>query len=187
MKMQLSLIRGTLVSGLTIAAAILPQTALAQYSSPVRVTNTKTDAVPIKDQDHGARQPVFMHASIDFYDGSYYPHITPAANMYTVPANKRLVIEYYTADIPALTAQRVRVSIQTTSAGNPIALYFLPLGNPIAFDPFGLQATSIGSGLIRIYCDAGATVHLNVSRNNPNSDTTAGDITLSGYLVDLLP
>ena len=140
----------------------------------------------MKDQDHGARQPVIMQAAIDFYDGSYYPHITPAANMYTVPANKRLVIEYYSADIPALTAQRVRLSIQTTTAGNPISLYFLPLNAPVAFDPFGLQATSIASGLV-IYCDPLTAVHLNVTRSTNGGATTAGNVTLSGYLVDLVP
>lgn len=185
MKLNHSLPRRTLFLALTLAAVLLPQAAQAQYSSPVRVANTEAQPVPVKNLDHGARQPVYLHASVDFYDGSYYPHTLPSANLYTVPANKRLVLEYFSADIPAMVGQRVRIGIITASAGNPTALYFMPLGTPIAFDPFGTQATAIASNLIHIYCDAGSTVHLSVSRNAPSGDTSNGEITLSGYLVDL--
>ncbi len=187
MNTPMSPFRRALFLGLTLTAALLPRAAQAQFSSPVRITNTPAQSVPVKDQDHGARQPVYMHASVDFYDGSYYPHIVPSSDLYTVPANKRLVLEYFTADIPAMVGQRVRVSLQTASAGNSIALYYMPLDTPVAFDPFNIQATSIASRVIRIYCDPGSTVHLSVSRSTNGGTTTSGDITVSGYLVDLLP
>lgn len=185
MKTSMTLSRSTLFLGLAFSAVLLQPAAQAQFSSPVRITNTTTQSVPVKDQDHGARQPVYLHASVDFYDGSYYPHFTPSSNMYTVPANKRLVLEYFTADIPAMVGQRVRVSLQTTTAGNSIALYYMPLETPVAFDPFNIQATSIASRVIRIYCDPGSSVHLSVSRSTNGGVSTPGDITISGYLVDL--
>lgn len=186
MKLSHSLIRRTLTLSLTIAGAMLPQVAQAQYSSPVRITNTTTQSVPVKDMDHGARQPVLLQSTVDFYDGSYYPHLS-ASNMYTVPANKRLVLEYYSAEIPALLAQRVRAFILTSSAGKSPVVVYLPLALPISIDPFASEGSSIGAGLMRVYCDPGATVHLSVSRNAPAGDNTAGNVTLSGYLVDLLP
>ncbi|QOY89877.1 hypothetical protein [Paludibaculum fermentans] len=187
MKTSTSPFRRALFLGLTLTAALLPRAAQAQFSSPVRITNTTTQSVPVKDQDLGARQPVYLHAAVTFFDGSYFPHLLPAANLYTVPANKRLVLEYFTADIPAMAGQRVRVTLQTTSAGNSTALYYMPLETPVATDSLNLQATSIASRLIRIYCDPGAGVQISVARSANLGVPASGDITFSGYLVDLLP
>ena len=76
-----------------LTASLATGTAQSAVASLVQIVNTSANPVPTQDTDDGARQPVVINTTVDN---------NPNANqgitfgIYTVPAGKRLVIEYVT-------------------------------------------------------------------------------------------
>ena len=193
------------VSLTIMAAAVTVQSAFSAQTSPpgpdVRVINTQTNPVPVtltgnlavdtstnapllvRDVDNPARQPVIRLAD----DVNVLVGETQASKqMYTVPAGKRLVIEFVSVRTFVDPGQKVFVEVgvsdgQTSYDINlaPTLVGKFPAGNSGLFGD-----RSAISQQTRLYANAGDTVHAFVQKND---DTGAGqaNINVTGYLVDV--
>jgi hypothetical protein len=86
-----------------------------------------------------------------------------------VPAGKRLVIEYISANVEDATLNNM--TIQTTAGGSTVAHYFLLTPPPET------STISIGSQAVRLYADPSTQVSVCVAG--------LGVVSLTGYLVQL--
>jgi hypothetical protein len=159
-------------------------------SEPVPVTGTVSVSnlggtpLPVRDVDNPARQP-FQASIIE------PPLGTPNPVFFTVPAGKRLVIEYVSAEALALDPDCVtppRFALTTTAGGTPLAHFFYPENSgTISFS--GNTAKVYGlSRQTRIYADPLTQVKLNVRTDALPlcSYNSAGrDLHISGYLVNV--
>jgi hypothetical protein len=199
------------VSLTIMTAALTVQSAHSAQTSPpgpdVRVVNTQTNPVPVsvinfptgtntvnvssstnapllvRDVDNPARQHVVRLAvQLNILVGE-----TQAGGlMYTVPAGKRLVIEFVSVRTFVDPGQKVFVDVgvsdgQTTYDINlaPTLVGTFPAGNSGLFGD-----RSAISQQTRLYANAGDTVHAFVQKND---DAGAGqaNLTVTGYLVDV--
>jgi hypothetical protein len=136
----------------------------AAVSALVTVSNTAANPVPNRDQDNPAQQPFQQIAQPDTRGTGQ----TRAETDFTVPAGKRLVIEYVSAGIAAGNGS---VAVETTAGGNPAAYYFI---NPAA------PVSTRGFFPTRIYADPNTNVSVVVTGAN-----TQADVELSGYYVNI--
>jgi hypothetical protein len=199
------------VSLAIIAAAVTVQSAFSAQTSPpgpdVRVINTQTNPVPVsvinfptgtntvnvssstnapllvRDVDNPARQPAVRLAD----DVNVLVGETQAfKQMYTVPAGKRLVIEFVSVRTFVLPpGQKLFVEVgvsdgQTTYDINlaPTLVGTFTVGNGVQGDHSAISQQT------RLYANAGDTVRAFVQKND---DVGAGQatITVMGYLVDV--
>ncbi len=141
----------------------------------VKVLNTAAIPVLVRDVDNAARHAFQAQVVVSL-------SATTARNsaaITTVPAGKRLVIEYVSVLASGPTGQRYQASIgvrQGTTAG----LYFLALSPQGTFD-FNDQL--IAGQPTRLYSDAGTSVGVELVRS-ATASTAFGIFTISGYLVD---
>jgi hypothetical protein len=114
--------------------------------------------------------------------------------IYTVPANKRLVIEYvsFTAcGLPGLTAQ-AEILLTTVGGGGNNVAHALNVTPPLAAP--GNSAIGCASGtpastssigqIVRLYAETGSSVTFNGDRANGVTGNASFKWTFSGYLVD---
>jgi hypothetical protein len=148
-----------------VALLALSCTALAFGQAPVDVKNGIKDPLPVKDLS--AHNAVVISALAPV-DGGW----SPAA--YTVPARKRLVIEYIAYEIETLaTSAVVRLRARFNGATH-IGTY----GHTSV-----LTQRVLGSHAVKVYVDAGQVV--TVSAETAQTGFGAARITLAGYLVDM--
>jgi hypothetical protein len=159
---------------------------------PVQVTNvplpvegavTVEGTVPTRDVDHPASQPFQHQELIGFGEGLFGGQAE-----FTVPEDKRLIIEFVTFELNIPTGQRPTFNWVAVSneSGNvsPLRHYF----------PLTYQATTLLSGRVadifiassptRLYADPGTTVQLAVRRDK-DAGTGAAAVTVSGHFVDV--
>ena len=153
MKYTILRVATMLLLGVTVFG-VAPCTAFAQ-AKPALVRNV----------DEGALQPIqfnlLPHSSIGNSNAVYFQ----------VPAGKRLVIEYYSAQAQDLSGGAAAMTLSTTSNGNS-ASYIVYVNK---------NDTNAVNQTTRIYADPGSFVQAFAF----NSGTTCGgSITLSGYLVN---
>jgi hypothetical protein len=152
-------------------------------NASVFVNNPATDPVRVRSVNDGI-QPVQAHASCTTNALGCLP------NIYTVPAGKRLVIEYVSAEACLLPGVAALFSI-STSVGGQYVTHYLP-GTPPANSPgsvqFGCNASPssfvTAGAQVRIYADAGTTIQGEAARN-PVTGVINADLAISGYLIDV--
>ena len=166
---------------LVSAVAILtPRTGLGQPNAPIPTqlnVHVKNTLLDVRDVDNPARQPVQADAECSSEQLGCF------LTIYTVPAGKRLVIEYASmeANIPEGQITQLRV---TTVAGGVPSGHRLPLSAPsVTFGSGGGHLTSVGQQ-VRLYADPGTSVVV-VSLRTSNVGTATFRFTISGHLVDV--
>jgi hypothetical protein len=146
----------------------------------VKVTNTRSAPVLTRDVDNPALQP-FQNSQVIS---------TPAGLLggdgtFTVPAGKRLVIEFlsFQGSWPAGQATtRLFIGVCNSGGGQCQTEFFLPA---ISQGPdFGGNSLFAASSPMRLYADPGTDVTVSV-RRNATAGTGLAVVAISGYLVDL--
>ncbi len=140
----------------------------------VQVSNPAGAPVPVRDVDNPARQTV--HTNVFCLANSM---IGCDETIYTVPAGKRLVIEYASmvAEIPVGQVASWTIS---TFVGGRLERHRFPQTPPsVAFN--NVNATESGQQ-VRIYADPGTNVK---AGGIPNSGSGPFTFTISGHLVDV--
>ena len=146
--------------------------AVADEIKDVRVINTESMPAKVRDVDNG-RNPVHAEVNCVVDEGGGCLRL-----IYTVPADKRLVIEFASMRARVTDAQVSRMSMYTTVGGAEVLHYLTP--TPSSTIDNG--ETSAGQQ-VRLYADAGTGVW--VSGEPFDSDGTSNfHFTISGYLVD---
>ncbi len=135
---------------------------------PVTVSNT----VQNRDSDNSARQPVGITTELS----SLTPGQIISKIIYTVPANKRLVIEMASVGSQSSTdTNRYRIQLSTT------------VGTGVSYAIFSAAPSPApGPGVcqpMRLYADPGTVVFADLLSNANNAPDVA--VSFSGYLVDL--
>lgn len=199
------------VSLTIMAAAVTVQSAFSAQTSPsgpdVRVVNTQTNPVPVsvinfpagtntvnvssstnapllvRDVDNPARQPVVRLADdVNLIVGESQAF----KQMYTVPAGKRLVIEFVSVRTFVGPGQNLFVSVGVSDGQNFYDINLAPtLVGTFTVGTGGNQGDrSAISQQTRFYANAGETVRAFAQKND---DLGAGQatITVMGYLVDV--
>ncbi len=100
----------------------------------------------------------------------------------TVPAKKRLVIEYASGEAFVPTGQKVLFSVITTIGGATTGTrHYLDTD---ALGSFGAPDYFRAGQLVRLYADPGTTVMLRAIRDVATGDALAR-MSISGYLVNV--
>jgi hypothetical protein len=150
----------------------------------VLIDNTVGDPVRVRNVND-AIQPVQASSSCLTTALGCLPTI------YTVPAGKRLVIEYASMDLCVLPGQSATLSIATT-VGGQAAFHYLN-GTPPAAAPGTISigcnsptpSSEVATGQqVKIYADAGTGVVVTGSRNS-TVGSASFHFSISGYLVDV--
>jgi hypothetical protein len=138
----------------------------------------RAQSIPIRDVENPARQPFQRELQITVPAGS-----NGVAQTFTVPAGKRLVIEFVAASLGLFPGQK-GILLITTTVGGSIASYDLPLTDQgVGFTGFAGFRTS---QMVRIYADPGSTVTVVVGSDGATFPVAIGElVSLSGYLVTL--
>jgi hypothetical protein len=150
----------------------------------VAVTNTPTvnvaslPTVLVQSRDEPARQPFQRFGSFQIEAPAFGGN-----DSFTVPAGKRLVIEYVSFRSNILTGanQIVSFSLGNQGGGSIGGFGFVP---QTTIDSAVSTTGFIAHEPIRAYCDPGTSVTVTAIRNSTvGSDTVS--YTLTGYFVDL--
>jgi hypothetical protein len=154
----------------------------------VRVVNGVEEPVPVtgkvKAKLTAERQPFQRDVSITVPAGQ----LTHATS-FTVPAGKRLVLEYASGFVGVSVSELVRVNVDTTVGADRVRHTIAPSVYRREFPP-DVQADfmmTFGQPL-KVYADPGSTVLVMASRSENGWITpTTFSLALSGYLVDCGP
>ena len=100
----------------------------------------------------------------------------------TVPAGKRLVIEYVSGQAFLPSGQKALFSVIVSLKGQSTGTWHYLESTVVG--PFGSQDCFQCGRMVRLYADAGATVMLRTDRDLA-TDTGLSRMTLSGHLVSV--
>src|SRR5262249_59990259 len=104
----------------------------------VRVGNPASAPLPVRDVDMGARRAFQASVNLDMSGTS--------GTGLTIPAGKRLVIEFVSVSGSSSTSTQPYVDIFATLAGSPLTSYLMPL----AQSPIAPQQVSLAQS-VKIY------------------------------------
>lgn len=141
------------------------------------VANTADEPVPTRDVDNPAREPFQRFLVEQLNDGEFSAGDRVS---FSVPAGKRLVIEYVSLLSVVPTGQKLRVKIDAFAGGH--GSHQLTLSGEGSFQ--GGRDDYKASHLTRIYADPGTDVFIRVARNS-TSGIAGINASVSGYLVDV--
>lgn len=131
------------------------------------VANPTSRPVPTDDVNEPAFQP---------FQATLFPHSSnsnEATDSLTVPAGKRLVIEYYSSQPQDLSGGAAGM-VLTTTAGGSFVQYIVYVN---------ANTTNQVNQAARIYADPGSTVE--AFAFNANASSCAGFVSVSGHLVNV--
>lgn len=134
---------------------------------PATIVNPTTSPVPTTDVNEAALQP---------FQATLFPHSSTtneATDTFTVPAGKRLVIEYYSSQPQDLSGGAAGM-VLTTTAGGTFVQYIVYVN---------ANTTNQVNQTTRIYADPGTTVE--AFAFNANANSCAGFVSVSGHLVNV--
>jgi hypothetical protein len=138
------------------------------------VENTAQAPVLARDVDEPARQPFQRTGSIDFAAGE---HIS--LTEFVVPTNKRLVIEYVSANIVLMDQPLTLFAVHTAAASSGGTHFFVPILLP------NLTGSYMVSQQTRLYANPGSTVTIEARRLiTPDLEAVSGLAGFSGYLIN---
>lgn len=141
----------------------------------VQVVNPSDSPVLGRDVDHPARHPFQRGVVMDFETGQGI-----ATAQFTVPANKRLVVEYVSANITLTDGVIFRFSVRTSAGDSTGTHYFAPMSQPNFPESYTISQQT------RLYASPGSTVTIEARRIvNATSLPDTGFATISGHLVDM--
>lgn len=141
----------------------------------VEVVNTSDSPVLGRDVDHPARHAFQRGVTLEFATGEGI-----ASAQFTVPANKRLVIEYVSANIVLTDGIIFRFSVRTSAGSSTGTHYFVPMSQPNFPEGYTISQDT------RLYAAPGTTVTIEARRVvNATSLPSTGFAEISGHLVDL--
>ncbi len=151
-----------------------PTVGLSPSANTVNIA-MPTSPLPVQVTEVAPRQPVQV-----------FKHVEPLPfdleqPIYTVPAGKRLVVEYVSTYMVIPVGSGAFANI-TTEVGGTTARHYLPMTEQTTYDA-GTTEVSVGQQLTRLYADPGTTVVYEVHRNTGSLNTET-EISFSGYLVD---
>jgi hypothetical protein len=146
-------------------------------SNTVHIGNTAASAVPVVNIND-AGQP-FQNATNSVQSGTN----VSVATIATVPAGKRLVIEFVSMTGQVPPGQHVELLQITTVAGTSGGITHDLLVNPQPDAVIG-DALFRASQQVRLYANAGTQVQALFRRSSSAGNATF-EATLSGYLVDM--
>jgi hypothetical protein len=132
----------------------------AQYSSPIH------------DVDNPARQPLKAGTGVQFALGQ----TQASANVVTVPANKRLVLEYFTM---ACQASLASMALSESSPSSLIATLDMSAGMHLPFGPTGF---TVWSSLLHYTVDAGNTLSLLATNSKPTVSYLCNGYVIGHYV-----
>ena len=135
-----------------------------------------TSPIPVRDVDNPARQPFQTNLQFFLQDGSFGDQ-----QSFAVPANKRLVIEYISADSGVPVGQLARIGVYT-SLNNLFTLHYV-VTNRLGTVGNGDDEFVAGQPTT-IYADPGTQVFVGFTKNAGQGFANCS-ITLSGHLVNL--
>lgn len=149
----------------------------------VSVSNLASSPLTVSDVDNPARQP--LQANI-----IEVPPQIPNPILFTVPAGKRLVIEYVSADIQANTqcVTAPRYALRTTTGGVTLEHFFYSeLVGTVGSDANDATRAYGLSQQTRIFADPNTQVTLDIRTSAfPSCGFSVNDgIHISGYLVNV--
>ena len=171
---------GGIFFAVLLIAALAPKATHAVAAALVQITNTAANPVPNRDVDNGPRQAVTLQAlASTSVENIVFEEQNGNGTAYTVPAGKRLVIEFISGSF-------------TTPAGAHLANAFI-FGNTSS----GQYADYLSPNLVTAgnfnvyqlaqpmwaYYDEGTAIRIAVTLTS-GSFATSGIFTLRGYLVD---
>ena len=142
-------------------------------TSAVHVVNESDSPVLARDVDEPARHPFQRGLVLDFPAGQ-----GTASAEFTVPANKRLVIEYVSARISLTEGNLHWFSVRTAAGDSTGTHFFAPMSIP------NLPGFYTISQQTRLYAGPGSTVTIE-ARRTINFSADSGSAGISGYLVDV--
>jgi hypothetical protein len=147
----------------------------------VTVVNNATNPVPIRNVDNPVQQAVTFIAEVAVPDGSF-GEVNSSA--FTVPAGKRLVLEYVSGYAFLQPGQKPLVEMTTALnfSGYFHSLTAVPQGDfPAVFAR--PEAFTINQ-VLRLYSDGAFPLGIQLTRN-ASTGLALLQLTFSGYLVDL--
>jgi len=153
-------------TGAIVLTTSRPASSTVGYSL-VQVTNGSASAIPVRDLNTGAQQPIQF---------ALLPHSSTsktATFTYTVPNNKRLVIEYYSAALNQYPVGGYAYVTLETSIGISTN-YWTVVPNSATVVSF--------NQMTRMYADPGTDVIAQVSANTGTS--CSATVNIAGYLID---
>ena len=177
--------------GVNVVNTPLPVTGSVTVApgTSVQIDNTVADPVRVRNVND-AIQPVQESTNCDLPASTIGCGPT---TIYTVPAGKRLVIEYASLNaFCILPGESVVLSIFTSTGGGASVAHVANIAPPAPGPgttaigcnaPAASSLTSVGQQ-VRLYADAGTVVQVEPDRNS-NSGAANVAITISGYLVDV--
>jgi hypothetical protein len=158
----------------------LSWTALAQNADPVRVVNTTTNSVPIRDTDNPARQAVQQNIQVTLTGGA-----KGGNSSVTIPAGKIFVLEFvsFVATVPGGTITFLEIQVFDPFINNPTGTG--PVSYELVPPPPNAVGFSVGNQALRLYAQPGTNlaVEFSVTASNPNTPPFVV-VSLSGYLVN---
>ncbi len=159
-----------------IAAALALMAVLGKFYAVPLIAQVR--AALVKNIDERGRIPYTVQAICNA-QGFTNQCVTPFP---TVPANRRFVIEYINGNIAADHNRPFSIAyLELPSAG----LSYLTLvthfesTNPVDFDLYSVSMPVV------LYCEAGQAPVVHIVSNALGTNALGGNLTLSGYLVDL--
>lgn len=144
---------------------------VAVSSGNMTVGNSPAAPVPVRDVDNPTRQPFTFQQIIEIPPDVIIGRVT-----FTVPENKRLVIEQVSVrDIEDRAVEsEVEAEVHTSTGGQEFRYYF----------PATPSVYWVASSQVRCYADAGTTVLVGVVRD-PGVLGAEVEFNVSGYLVNM--
>ena len=142
----------------------------------VTVGNSSASPIPVFNVDNPVSQPVAADIELPLNAGEVFKRFT----LFTVPAGKRLVIEYasYWASVGAGDLPFIQIM---AAVGGPTIFYAVPVSK------VGAQGGGdffSGAQNLRVYANPGTDVTIQFDRNLSATPAT-GRMAFSGYLVDV--
>ena len=173
------------------SAAVLVGTASAAPSIPVTVTNDPAHAVPVSVQGAakvaGAPDPATAVAAAASCPQPCSGTAFADLPIYTVPAGKRLVIEYVSGFVRLPAGAQAILELVTAVDGTylgGVKYSEQPLDHVLGPVTQAGNSFSVATSL-RLYADPGTTVTFHVDVETPIASIDYALARISGYLVDL--
>jgi len=148
--------------------------AVQAASTPVTITNTVTMPVPVKV----TRTP--KQTEVAWFSGTTSGFTETSS--YAIPAGKTYVIEGMSCEAYAPSSTEVMIKITTTAGGTTLTHYITGF---IASKIYG-NYWMLGQIPVKIYCDPGTNVTIDVVRQTPAGASTGyySDVILSGEYIN---
>lgn len=163
------------VLALFASMGLFPQSVFAGkvvQPQPVTIVN------PAVVTESAPQQPFQWEGGMDFADNAFS---TDAYAEFTVPAGKRLVVEYVTGKMWTSPGDPQDFMITTMVNGAAVRHYVTLSPEPPGC--VGCWKAYIASQGIRVYADPGTIVELRATRSSPGTGNMRASV--SGYLLDV--